>query len=201
MTSPNLDSIPFATDLIFIVCAGVILAASIAVVTLRNPVRATLMLILSFLPTSLLYVMLHASFVGVLQILVYAGAIMMLFTFVIMMINPAPKGGETPEDGPQAVGGRNPPSLTVTLGTLGLLIAIAALFLPVLRQAAAGVGPGQPLKEGFGGLQSIGALLFTHPGENPLTISFELISFLILVGIIAALNFSRRKQNSSPNEP
>lgn len=201
MPSPNLDTLPFATDLVFIVSAAFILAASVAVVTLRNPVRATLMLILSFLPTSLIYVLLNASFVGVLQILVYAGAIMMLFTFVIMMINPAPKGGETPEDGPLAVGGRNPPSLTVALGTLVLLVAIAALVLPVIRHAANGVGAGEPLKAGFGSLQSIGAMLFSNPGENPLTISFELISFLILVGIIAALNFSRRKQTSSPNEP
>jgi NADH-quinone oxidoreductase subunit J len=164
-------------------------AASVAVVTLRNPVRATLLLILSFLPTSLVYLQLRASFVGVLQILVYAGAIMMLFTFVIMMINPNPGEGETAE--------KTPFSLRSTLMALAVLVGAGLAVVPVIRMAAAGVGPGQPLKEDFGTLKSIGAMLFTDSAENPLTLSFELISFLILVGIIAALNFSRRRTEAA----
>lgn len=164
--------------------------ASVAVVTLRNPVRATLMLILSFLPTSMVYLQMRASFVGILQILVYAGAIMMLFTFIIMMINPNPGEGETPER----------PTFSVRSALMALAILVGAGFavIPVMRMAAAGVGPGQPLKEDFGTLKSLGQLVFTNSAENPLTLSFELISFLILVGIIAALNFSRRRETAGP---
>jgi len=201
VTSPNLTAYPFATDLIFAICAGLILLASLAVVTLRNPVRATLTLILSFLPTSLIYVLMRASFVGVLQILVYAGAIMMLFTFVIMMINPAPNGGELPEDGPLAPGGRNPPSLRSALLILGMLIAVGAVCLPAIHHLASGVGVGQPIKPDFGSLKNIGEMMFLDPTRNPFTVSFELISFLILVGIIAALNFTRRKTGVDSREP
>jgi len=180
-------------DILFAFCAVFIVSASLAVVLVRNPVRATLLLILSFLPASLLYILMHAAFVGVLQILVYAGAIMMLFTFVIMMINPKPKAGETMEDSPYAPGGRNPQTLRSALVIAGLLIVVGVVSIPVVYKAAAAVGPGQAVRADLGSLNGVAALLFQNPGDNTLTISFELISFLILVGVVAALNFSRRK--------
>jgi NADH-quinone oxidoreductase subunit J len=201
VSSANLDVFPMVNDWIFAACAVSILIASVAVVTLRNPVRATLLLILSFLPTSLVYVLMHASFVGVLQILVYAGAIMMLFTFVIMMINPSPNGGETPINPEHPSAGSKPPTLRGSLIILGLLIGVGALAIPVIRMAAAGVEAGQPLKDGFGTLHSVGVMLFANGSENPLTISFELISFLILVGIVAALSFSRRRSPEKKVSP
>lgn len=185
-TPQDLTLLPLFNDVLFAVCALAMLGASVAVVTLRNPVRATLMLILSFLPTSMVYLQMRASFVGILQILVYAGAIMMLFTFVIMMINPNPGEGETPE--------KPTFSLRSALMALAILVGAGFAVIPIIRMAAAGVGPGQPLKENFGTLKSLGELVFTNSAENPLTLSFELISFLILAGIIAALNFSRRRE-------
>jgi NADH-quinone oxidoreductase subunit J len=176
-------------EITFALSAALILISSLAVVLIKNPVRATLLLILSFLPTSLVYILLQASFVGILQILVYAGAIMMLFTFVIMMINPAPKGGESPVGGVES-------AFSGLRGVLiGLLLVGAAgvLLIPQVYRAAAQLAVEPVTKPGFGELSSIAAMLFEDPSNNPLTVSFELISFLILVGIIAALNFSRRK--------
>ena len=176
-------------EITFALSAAFILISSLAVVLIRNPVRATLLLIVSFLPTSLVYILLQASFVGILQILVYAGAIMMLFTFVIMMINPSPKEGESPVS----------PSEGAFAGLRGVGIGLlvmagaGALLIPMVYRAASQVSVGPVTKPGFGELSSIAALLFEDPSNNPLTVSFELISFLILVGIIAALNFSRRK--------
>lgn len=187
-TPQDLTVLPLFNDVLFALCALAMVGASVAVVTLRNPVRATLMLILSFLPTSMVYLQMRASFVGILQILVYAGAIMMLFTFVIMMINPNPGEGETAE--------KPTFSLRSALMALAILVGAGFAVIPVMRMAAAGVGPGQPLKEDFGTLKSVGQLVFTNSAENPLTLSFELISFLILVGIIAALNFSRRREKA-----
>ncbi len=179
-------------EITFALSALVILLSSLAVVLVKNPVRATLLLIVAFIPTSLVYILLQAAFVGILQILVYAGAIMMLFTFVIMMINPSPKDGESPAGGSE--GGEG--GFSGMRGALiGLLVvgALGALLLPKVYHAASQVSVAPVTKPGFGELSSISALLFEDPANNPLTVSFELISFLILVGIIAALNFSRRK--------
>ena len=169
---------------------------SLAVVLIKNPVRATLMLIASFLPTSLVYILLQASFVGILQILVYAGAIMMLFTFVIMMINPSPNEGDAPTGGAESAFS----GLRGGLVGLALIGAAGALVLPLVWRAASEVSIQPVSKPGFGDLSSIARLLFEDPANNPLTVSFELISFLILVGVIAALNFSRRKGASGAKE-
>lgn len=183
-------------EISFALSAAFILISSLAVVLIKNPVRATLLLIISFLPTSLVYILLQASFVGILQILVYAGAIMMLFTFVIMMINPSPKEGESPVS----------PSEGAFAGLRGAVIGLVvmvgagALLIPMVYRAASQVSVDPVSKPGFGELSSISVLLFKDPANNPLTVSFELISFLILVGIIAALNFSRRKGMAAPKE-
>ncbi|HKP98001.1 MAG TPA: NADH-quinone oxidoreductase subunit J [Fibrobacteria bacterium] len=186
-------------EITFALSAVVILLSSLAVVLVKNPVRATLLLILSFLPTSLVYILLQAAFVGILQILVYAGAIMMLFTFVIMMINPSPKDGESPVGGSESGEGTFSGLRGAMIG-LFFVGAAGALLLPMVYRAASQVDKVPVTKPGFGGLASIAALLFEDPANNPLTVSFELISFLILVGIIAALNFSRRKGAAAARE-
>jgi len=183
-------------EITFALSAIVILLTSLFVVLVKNPVRATLLLILSFLPTSLVYILLQASFVGILQILVYAGAIMMLFTFVIMMINPSPKDGESSIGGESAFSG-------LRGALIGLLVVgfAGVLVLPRVYMAASEVSTASVTKPGFGDLSSIADLLFKDPANNPFTVSFELMSFLILVGIIAALNFSRRKGAAAPIDP
>lgn len=178
---------PLLTDILFIACAAAIVLLSLAVVLIKNPVRATLLLITAFLPTSLLYILMQAPFVGILQILVYGGAIMMLFTFVIMMINPEPKGGEIPGEVAR------PFAPLRMLPWLVLLIAAGAVIIPPVYRTARLLPTAAPTKPDFGSLASIADLLFKDPTHNPFTVSFELISFLILVGIIAALNFSRRR--------
>ena len=179
---------PQLTDLLFAASAVGIILCSLAVVLARNPVRAVLLLIFSFLPTSLIYVMLQAPFVAILQILVYAGAIMMLFTFVVMMINPDPGAGETP-DAPQRD----------RWGMLWLvfLLGLGLVLIPPVYHAAETVTPVLVTKPGFGSLASLAELIFRNPENNPFTVSFELISALILVGIIAAVNFSRRHKGGT----
>ena len=178
---------PLLIDILFALAATGLLVLSLAVVLVKNPVRATLLLITSFLPVALLYIMMQAPFVGILQILVYGGAIMMLFTFVIMMINPAPKGGEIP--GEVAM----PFRPIRMIPWLLLLIAAGCVVIPPVYRAAKTLPSTVVGKPGFGSLASLADLLFKDPMNNPFTVSFELISFLILVGVIAALNFSRRR--------
>jgi NADH-quinone oxidoreductase subunit J len=182
------------SDILFAIAAAAVILLSLSVVLARNPVRSTLLLILSFVPVSLIYILLQAAFVGILQILVYAGAIMMLFTFVIMMINPEPSSGEIPGETATKSGKRG--GWTAFL----LLAATGTVLIPPVRWAASQLVPMAVEKPGFGGLNSLSQLLFANPAENPLTVSFELISFLILVGIIASINFSRRDRSVSPTQ-
>jgi NADH-quinone oxidoreductase subunit J len=179
-----------APDILFAIAAVAAVGLSLAVVLARNPVRSTLLLILSFFPVSLAYVLMRAPFVGILQILVYAGAIMMLFTFVIMMINPGPKEGDVPE-----IEGAPPAGKRSGWGNLAWALLLAGLgfvLIPPVRWAADRLQEGQAAKEDFGGVHSLAELIFTDPANNPLTVSFELISVLILVGVIAALNYGRK---------
>jgi NADH-quinone oxidoreductase subunit J len=180
------------SDILFAISALAVVLLSLSVVLARNPVRSTLLLILSFVPVSVIYILMQAAFVGVLQILVYAGAILMLFTFVIMMINPEPSSGEIPGEKGKGDAGKR--------GKMGgvaaflLLTGVGFVLIPPVRWAAERL-PQNPLERtGFGGLTSLSQMLFADPANNPLTVSFELISFLILVGIIASINFSRREK-------
>lgn len=184
-------------DILFALSAFAAVALSLAVALARNPVRSTLLLIASFAPISLIYVLMRAPFVGILQILVYAGAIMMLFTFVIMMINPAPRSGEVPED---MTGEAPAPAKGFRKGNLAwaLLLAAAGLILiPPIRRAAAALEAQPIARDDFGSVDAMARLIFVDPANNPLTVSFELISVLILVGVIAAINFGRRPGSRS----
>lgn len=185
-----IQSVP---DALFALSAVAAVLLSLSVVLARNPVRSTLLLILSFLPVSLLYVLMRASFAGILQVMVYAGAIMMLFTFVIMMINPAPGEGEVPGEDPKDQKGSSARAgLRADIGWLLALAAIAAVIIPPVRYAASLLEAKPIVRDDFGGVHALSRLLFTDPANNPLTVSFELISILILVGVIAAVNFGRR---------
>jgi NADH-quinone oxidoreductase subunit J len=182
---------------LFSASATLIVVFSLMVVLARNPVRSTLLLIMSFLPTSLIYVMLKAPFVGILQILVYAGAIMMLFTFVVMMVNPRPEEGELGHlPGADPAGTRR-----IELNVLGGLAIAGIPLIIMVRSAAANLPLGPEHPSDFGELSSISKMIFENPMENPLTVSFELISFLVLVGIIAAINFSRRDPSQKKGTP
>jgi NADH-quinone oxidoreductase subunit J len=179
-------------DILFVISAAAVVLLSLCVVLARNPVRSTLLLILSFLPISLVYVLMQASFVAILQVMVYAGAIMMLFTFVIMMINPAPHAGEIPGEAPGAESSRKIEKRGDALWFVLLAVLGLVLIVPV-RYAAVRLVAQPVTKPDFGGVQSMAQLIFSKPTENPLTVSFELISILILVGVIAAVNFGRRR--------
>src|SRR2546425_11726079 len=77
-------SMPF---LVFFIVGTVAVAASILVISMRNPVHSALFLLLTFLCVAVLFVMKSAEFVAAVQVLVYAGGIMVLFLFVVMLIN------------------------------------------------------------------------------------------------------------------
>lgn len=175
-------------DGLFTVSAALMAVFSLLVVLAWNPVRCTLFLIAAFLPTSLVYVMLRAPFVGILQVLVYAGAIMMLFTFVVMMVNPKPEEGELG----QLPGAEAKTPRRLQWNVFVPLAAAGVALIALVRSAADSLTAEAAHPAEFGELSSISRMIFDKPMDNPLTVSFELISFLVLVGVIAAVNFSRR---------
>jgi len=140
----------------------------------RNPLYGALLLIVSFFFISGLYVLLFAHTMAILQILVYAGAIMVLFTFVIMLLNLSKKelGDETK-------------TLAKGLG----IVAVVALGtkLVVMLQGQTLNLQAKPLPEGFGGVDAIADLLF----HNYL-VPFELTGLLLLVAVIGAIVLAKR---------
>ena len=73
---------------LFVIFAGLALGSAIAVIVARNPVHSALFLLMSFLLVACIFILQQAEFVGAVQILVYAGGIMVLFLFVVMLVNP-----------------------------------------------------------------------------------------------------------------
>jgi NADH-quinone oxidoreductase subunit J len=106
--------------LVFMIVGTIAVASSILVVAMRNPVHSALFLLLTFLCVAVLFVMKGAEFVGAVQILVYAGGIMVLFLFVVMLINV-----------------RHLPEERVTskfwLGGIGMGLAVFVLFFAMVR--------------------------------------------------------------------
>lgn len=181
------------TDALFVILAFSLVFLSVSVVLIGNPVRSTFLLIFSFVPTTGIYILLHAPFVGVLQILVYSGAILVLFTFVVMMINPAPFLSEE-QAAAESSNTREKLRVLVLVGpSCALLYALIVNALPDAEITGAGEPPAE-----FGSILSLGRLLFADGVESPYFVSFQLTAFLILAGIVAAVNLA--KPRPAPDE-
>ncbi len=159
---------------VFLVAAILAIAGAIGVVTSRQPIRSVLSLVVVMIALSILFLLLSAQFVFVAQIIVYAGAVMVLFLFVIALFGPAREIARA------------------NLRFQSWLSAVFVLALLVLLWAMlAGIQYRQPDKadlSAFGTVQSIAVGLFTtylYP--------FELTSILLLVAAIGAIYLSRKK--------
>lgn len=156
---------------VFVVAALVALAGAVGVLRARQPVHSVLALILNFGALAVLYLSLSGEFMAVVQLIIYAGAIMVLFLFVIGLLtarlDPAEKG-------PEPLRGQVP-AAAAAMAVLGLLLAGAGL-----RAAYAPAGPSLPA--GFGGVRAFGhELLVTH------VFPFELTAFVLMVAVVGVL--------------
>ena len=163
-------------DPVFAVAAGLSVIAGLLMVTRRNPVYSAIMMLVAFLGLAVVYLKLDAPFLAAMHVLVYTGAILVLFLFVIMLLNLKPEefGVEYPRAVRGAIG-------ALCLGLFGLL-ALGIWNDPALRQ---------PFKEtppGFGDVKAVGIELF-----GPYALPFELISVLILVAIFGGVVLAKRK--------
>jgi NADH-quinone oxidoreductase subunit J len=168
--------------LLFWIFATVMVIASLLVIGQRNPMYSVLLLIVSFGALSGLYILLDAPFVAAIQIIIYAGAIMVLFLFVVMLLN-VPT--EDPPTGYHArlLGGAGPRRFGAVLSA----VLAAELFwaLKSLQTTPLPAAQGQRA----GTVLEIGRRLFTQ-----YTFAFEATSLLILVAMVGAIVLARRER-------
>lgn len=164
---------------VFYLFAAVAVLASLLVIAQRNPIYSVLLLIASFGALSGLYVLLDAPFVAVIQIIVYAGAIMVLFLFVVMLLN-APRE-ETDYDE------RVHPLLRPGPMRFGGLLAVA-LVLELVWALAKGAESGRFAGGAVSSVATIGRLLFTQ-----YAFAFEVTSVLIIAAMVGAVVLARRE--------
>ncbi len=166
--------------LIFYIFAAVSVASAMGVLICRSPVYSALSLVCSFFCLGGIYVLMNAEFVAVIQILVYAGAILVLFLFVIMLLNIAPEGEAFRI---------NLPTLIAFGITIGLLFQMLGLFLGDIQYGPKDVYTAEAVAE-EGSIGLIGRLLY---GE--FVLPFEAISILLLVAVIGAVIIGKRRLN------
>jgi len=158
----------------FFATAGVAVVSGILTITRRNPVQSVLFLIVNFFCIALLYLGLHAQFLAIIQILVYAGAIMVLFLFVIMLLN---LGDEK--------------TLEVKSGYRKYIaVALAAVVLVQIQTVVASgvVGPTGTAAPGFGTVEALGETLFRE-----YLLQFEATSVLLLAALVGVIVIAKKK--------
>jgi NADH-quinone oxidoreductase subunit J len=168
----------------FYVFAALAIGASLLVIGQRNPMYSVLLLIASFGALSGLYIQLEAPFVAVTQIIIYAGAIMVLFLFVVMLLN-APKEDAAEWDRAHPL--RQPG--VARWGTLlaALLVVQLSMALMAVREYDTPVGA-QSDPTSVSSVAGMGRELFTRH-----TFAFEATSILILVAMVGAVVLARRE--------
>jgi NADH-quinone oxidoreductase subunit J len=161
--------------IVFFVLAALAVGGALSLVVARHPIRSALALIVVMVALAGLYLLLGAEFVAAVQIIVYAGAIMVLFVFVIMLLN----AGEEERTNVSRLASTAGIPLAVALA--GFLAAAVARSTPVTAAAAA--------PQGAASTRALANLLFRE-----FVYPFELTSFLILVAILGALVLAQREK-------
>ncbi len=165
--------------LMFVPLAAMALVTAVLVIVLRNPVYCALSLVGTFFALSGIYLLLQAQFIAVVQVIVYAGAIMVLFLFVVMLLD---LGHELP-----AWLQRDRPRLLLGVGAVALLLVELAIPISSGTARAPQGSSASELVGGVGNTQLVGRLLFTE-----FLVPFEITSIILLIAIISAMVLARR---------
>ncbi len=160
---------------LFYVFAGLTIVLSLLVVLMKNPIASGISLVASFCCVSVIFVLMHAPFMGMIQILIYTGAIMVLFLYVMMLLN------LRHPDAPQ---GFRKYSKYIWILALPLLIWAGASFIqvPVLSQHVH--------SDEFGSITTVGELLL-----GKYVFAFEAASFVLLAAMIGVVVLTAKKRS------
>ena len=158
--------------ILFIVFGAIAVGGAIMVVTRKHPMASALYLILTLFAVAALFVLRQAHFLAAIQVIVYAGAIVVLFIFVIMLIN-------VPEN-------RLPVERATTMRVLG--VVAAGLLILESAVLARRFGMPKPAGGGEGTVEAVGRALFTD-----YLLAFEITSVLLLAAVIGAITLAKKK--------
>ena len=171
------------TTILFYVFSAILLVSALLVITARNPVYSALYLVLAFFNAAALFLLLGAEFLGLILILVYVGAVMVLFLFVVMMLD---INLERLKEG------------FLRYLPLGLAIAIVGVLEMVAVFWTAPIGrvpaPG-PISANADNTRALGELLYTH-----YLYPFEIAAVILLVAIIAAIALTLRRRPDTKSQ-
>ncbi len=158
--------------ILFILFGGVAVGASIMVVTRKNPLSSAVFLILALVAVAVLFVLRQAHFLAAIQVIVYAGAVIVLFLFVIMLTN-------VPED-------RLPVERATVMRFLG--VAVAGILVLEGALLAGRFSMRKDPEAGGGTVEAVGRALFTD-----YLLAFEVTSVLLLAAVIGAITLAKKK--------
>jgi NADH-quinone oxidoreductase subunit J len=172
---------PVATPFFFYLLSGLAIAGAVIVITRRNAVHSALGLILTLIAVAQLYLMLYAPFVAGVQIIVYAGGIMLLFLFVIMLVNIERVSKERKFNRIWQAG------LAAACALMALFVSAIVKGRTLFPDRMMTLPEGSNTQEIAGKLYGVGGRI----GEY--TFAFEIASLLLLVAILGAVIMTRKK--------
>ncbi len=171
-----------AQTITFVVGAVIVLAGAIGVVASKNPVHSALFLVQTLMGVALLFVVQEAHFLAAVQIIVYAGAIVILFLFVLMLL-----GVDKTEEWQlkEPIAGQQPLAAIIGASLLGLGVVITVIATDGLSGQVRGVGD-KALTSGYTDVERIGRVLFSD-----YALSFEITAGLLTIAVIGAVVLTR----------
>ncbi|MCX5853456.1 MAG: NADH-quinone oxidoreductase subunit J [Deltaproteobacteria bacterium] len=176
---------------LFIVIGGITLISSLFVVFQRSPLYSAFCLILTFLSMAGLYLMLGAEFIAIIQVIVYAGAVMVLFLFVIMLLNMDKEKHER-QTGHWMQKFFGFVIVVVLVPLIGLGISTTLLYRGSQLGAMGTYSP--QMAEKVSNTKAVASLLFTD-----YILPFEITSILLLVAMVGVVYLARRTKNPNPS--
>lgn len=166
--------------ILFALTAIVALVGAIAMIASPNAVHSALFLLLNFAAMAVLFLLLHAPFLFAIQLSIYAGAIMVLFLFVVMML-----GAERAEDQQDRIAWQKPLAMV-----LGLVLLVETVYISTKGSSKATTDPmTRAALETFGSPVHIGKILFTK-----YLLPFEMAGIILLVAIVGVVVLNRGRQ-------
>ena len=168
-----------AGTILFAICALLCVTGAAIVVLAKNPIRSAMGLLTTIFGIAGLFLRLNAEFLAAMQILVYAGAVVILFVFVVMLLGPN-----------ASIGDRGRRGATVSRLVAAALVGLFGLGAVVLF-AGGSVHEFQTIGTAHGSVEAVGRLLFSEG-----LVAFELATVLLIVAVVGAIGVARTKPSS-----
>lgn len=180
-----------AGDLLWMFCTAIAIGTAVATVSLRNPLRAAVALLFHIIALAGLFLTLNAHLLAAIQLLVYAGAVVVLFVFVIMLIGPS---ATTPRGGVRGLLVRTTSVALMALVTVGLAFTLIDVSAPFVAVPICPPGAGAECQQ-FGGVEGLGRAIYVDS-----LVPFELVGVLLLVAIVGAIAVARGRSAGEVEE-